>query len=102
MVTVKDHFQYETNARMKTWTALLGIAFCAMLFIPHRDAAAEERGRSQNAATTVGYSAVPAVRHYPVYRIPLRVHLGQSGRSPAEFKAILKEINDIWLSQAGI
>jgi hypothetical protein len=30
------------------------------------------------------------------------VHLGESGRSPAGFKEILEEINDIWLSQAGI
>jgi hypothetical protein len=102
MVTVKDHFQYETNTCVKPGTVLLSIAFSLLLSILHRDSAADERGRSQNAATTVGYSAVPAFRHYPVYRIPLRVHLGQSGRSPEEFKAILEEINDIWLSQAGI
>jgi hypothetical protein len=30
------------------------------------------------------------------------VHLGESGRSPAGFKEILEEINEIWLSQAGI
>jgi hypothetical protein len=40
--------------------------------------------------------------HDPVYRIPVRVHLGGSGRGPAAFQAILEEINDIWLSQAGI
>jgi hypothetical protein len=67
----------------------------------HRDAAAEERGRSQNVAT-IDYSVVPIFRDDPVYRIPLRVHLGESGRSPAEFVAILEEINDIWLPQAGI
>jgi hypothetical protein len=38
----------------------------------------------------------------PVYRIPLRAHLGASDRSPQEFKDILEEINHIWLSQAGI
>jgi len=39
---------------------------------------------------------------HPVYRIPLRVHLGGSGRPPAQWSAILAEINVIWLSQAGI
>lgn len=38
----------------------------------------------------------------PVYRIPLRVHLGQSARAPAHWRPILEEINTIWLSQAGI
>jgi hypothetical protein len=38
----------------------------------------------------------------PVYRIPLRVHLGKSGRRPDEFRPMLEEINQIWLSQAGI
>jgi hypothetical protein len=38
----------------------------------------------------------------PVYRIPLRIHLGMSSRPPAEWAAILEEINTIWLSQAGI
>jgi hypothetical protein len=40
--------------------------------------------------------------YVPVYRIHLRVHLGKSGRYPAEFKEILDEINHIWWSQAGI
>jgi hypothetical protein len=102
MVTVKDHFQYVANTRMKTGTVLLCISFCAMLFLLHRDSAAEELGSSQNAAKTVGYPAVPASGYGPVYRVPLRVHLGESGRSPEEFTVILEEINDIWLSQAGI
>jgi len=38
----------------------------------------------------------------PVYRISLRVHLGESSRTPQDFKDILDEINHIWLSQAGI
>jgi hypothetical protein len=38
----------------------------------------------------------------PVYRIPLRVHLGASDRAPHEFMTILDEINRIWLSQTGI
>lgn len=38
----------------------------------------------------------------PVFRIPLRVHLGKSRRPPKEWRPILEEINLIWLSQAGI
>jgi hypothetical protein len=38
----------------------------------------------------------------PVYHIPLRVHLDESARSAAAFTEILKEINHIWWSQAGI
>ena len=38
----------------------------------------------------------------PVYRIPLRVHLGGSARPTEEWVSILEEINSIWLSQAGI
>ncbi len=37
-----------------------------------------------------------------VYRIPLRVHLGKSGRPVKEWIPVLEEINHIWLSQAGI
>lgn len=38
----------------------------------------------------------------PVYRIPLRVHTGQSNLTNAELGPILAELNSIWLSQAGI
>ena len=38
----------------------------------------------------------------PVYRIPLRVHLGDSNRPQMEWIPILEEINTIWLSRAGI
>ncbi len=38
----------------------------------------------------------------PVYRINLRVHLGNSSRTPEEFRPIFSEINKIWYSQAGI
>ncbi|HYA86852.1 MAG TPA: hypothetical protein VEI57_07310 [Nitrospirota bacterium] len=38
----------------------------------------------------------------PVYHIPLRVHLNESERSASAFTDILGEINNIWLSQAGI
>ena len=38
----------------------------------------------------------------PVYRIPLRVHLGNSRRPTEQWLPILQEINTIWLTQAGI
>jgi len=38
----------------------------------------------------------------PVYRIPLRVHLGDSNRPQRAWIPILEEINTIWLSRAGI
>lgn len=38
----------------------------------------------------------------PVYHIPLRVHLADSGRPVGEFPAVFAEINRIWRSQAGI
>ncbi len=37
-----------------------------------------------------------------IYRIALRVHIAKSSRPPQEFVPIFKEINDIWLNQAGI
>jgi hypothetical protein len=49
-----------------------------------------------------GLAASIAPGYAPVYRIPLRVHLGNSSRTPAQWLPILQEINDIWLSQAGI
>ncbi len=54
-------------------------------------------------------AGIGAVRTYqagqvlkPVYRIPLRVHLGGSARPVEEWLPILEEINAIWLPQAGI
>ena len=94
---MNDRFQHRTCVM----TVLL-IAVCAVLFFSACNAAAQERGRSQYVTASIDCSVVPTLLHYPVYRIPLRVHLGESGRSPAEFKVILEEINDIWLSQAGI
>ncbi len=38
----------------------------------------------------------------PVYRLPLRIHLGASARPLDDWRPILGEINEIWLSQAGI
>lgn len=56
--------------------------------------------------TAAGPEAAGASAHEPslapVYRIPLRVHLDKSGRKPSDFVEIFDEINEIWLTQAGI
>jgi hypothetical protein len=47
-------------------------------------------------------ASLPRNIRRPIYRIPLRVHLEKSGWRRDEFLPMLEEINDIWLSQAGI
>ena len=51
-----------------------------------------------------GGSGINAASAYPgfVYRVPVRVHLGESRRPVSEFGAVLGEINRIWHRQAGI
>jgi hypothetical protein len=64
---------------------------------------AQDPARPQQLTSVHGNSS--SASPFPlgsVYRIPLRVHLGESSRSPQEFRDILDEINRIWLSQAGI
>ena len=46
--------------------------------------------------------AMKAPHLQPVYHVPLRIHLGQSGRPLAEWPPVLAEINHIWLSQDAI
>lgn len=99
MITMKKRFPQRTRAL--TGTAILFIAFCAVLSLSARNAAAQERGPSQRAAMAIDGPARMTLPD-PVYRIPLRVHVGKSGRSPGKFKVVLEEINDIWLTQAGI
>jgi len=88
--------------RMKLVMVTVLIVLCTGIFVSSRNAATQDRGQSQPVLAAIDCSVAPTLLHYPVYRIPLRVHLGKSGRSPEEFKPILREINDIWLSQAGI
>jgi hypothetical protein len=99
-VAVVTH-RFQQITRILTRTAL-SIAFTTILSFSPRHAAAGEQGRSQPVLAAIDCSRVPILPHDPVYRIPLRVHLGESMRSPEDFKVILEEINDIWLSQAGI
>ena len=81
---------------------MLFILFCAILSLLSPNAEALEPDPSQQVKAVIDGPVIPTVHHDPVYRIPLRVHLGESGRSPEDFMAILEEINGIWLSQAGI
>lgn len=49
---------------------------------------------------TAGRGAEPPMS--PVHRVPLRVHLGNSGLSGQELAAVLEEMNWIWWSQAAV
>ena len=72
---------------------VLGLA----VFLSACPALAGENAPASRVARAVG----PAPAR-PVYHVPLRVHLGGSGRGTAEFLPLLEEINKIWLDQAGI
>ncbi len=85
-----------------TGTRMFFISFCAVLSLSSPNAAEREPGPLRQAKAAIDGPVAPTLRHAPVYRIPLRVHLGESGRSPGDFIAILDEINSIWLTQAGI
>ncbi len=77
--------------------ACLGLA---LLFFPGFAFAQENTPVPRSVPPRIAGPA--AVHPLPVFHIPLRVHLGDSGRSVAECRPILEEINEIWLSQAGI
>jgi hypothetical protein len=82
-------------------TALLSMVVLALLSLDIVSAA-QDPAPPQPASVHIDGSSAPSFPPGPVYRIPLRVHLGESDRSPHKFKDILDEINHIWLSQAGI
>ncbi len=88
-MTGKVRFQQRTRV---AGSFVLFITFCVILSLSSPTA----------AAPNIGSPGVPDFLRDPVYRIPLRVHVGASGRSPEDFTAIIGEINDIWLPQAGI
>jgi hypothetical protein len=98
--SLTDRFQQWT--RIMTRRPILFILFCAVLSLLTPNAEALEPDPSHRVKATIDDPVVSTLHHDPVFRIPLRVHLGESGRSPEDFIAILDEINDIWLSQAGI
>ena len=83
-------------------TALLSTVVLALLS-PDAVSTAQDPFRPQQLASVhVDSSSLSSFPRSPVYRIPLRVHLGESSRAPQDFKDILEEINHIWQSQAGI
>ena len=79
--------------------------FCAE---PVRAASSSDSPEGKQVADNAHTVSLPDIefgdipRYTPVYRIPLRVHLDKSDRAPWDFTDIFKEINHIWLSQAGI
>ena len=70
--------------------------------LPRGAASGDDAARPQHASLSADHPEAPFPSHVPVYRILLRVHLNESSRRPEAFKPILEEINEIWLSQAGI
>ena len=82
-------------------TLLLMMAILAML-LPCTVSTALDPAGQQLVSVPIDGCSSPPFPLGPVYRIPLRVHIGESKRSMQEFRDILNEINHIWLSQAGI
>jgi hypothetical protein len=83
-------------------TALLSTVLIALLFPETVSTAQDPAQPQQLASVRIDSFSTSSFPSGPVYRIPLRVHLGESSRAPQDFKDILDEINHIWLSQAGI
>lgn len=71
----------------------------SILILGHKSLDAIEPEKAIRLVTTSTNETPPYV---PVYRIPLRVHVGNSGRSPSQFVMIFDEMNSIWWAQAGI
>jgi len=81
-------------------SVLMFISICsAYLFVefPAANAAETELNRPVNASP-----ANDTPPFLPVYRIPLRVHIGKSGHSGPQLAEIISEINSIWWLQAAI
>jgi len=102
VIIAKKHYQQwdRLQAILKN-TALLPMVILVLLS-PDAVSAAQDIAQQQLAADHIDGCIAPSFPLGPLYRIPLRVHLGESGRNLQEFKDILDEINHIWLSQAGI
>ena len=102
MIIVRRYCRHQDRfqAILKN-TALLSTVFLALLSLDSVSAA-QDPAQPQLASVHIDGSSAPSFPLGPVYRIPLRIHLGASDRNPQEFKDILDEINHIWLSQAGI
>lgn len=99
---VKGYYQHRDRLQaVLKKNALLSMAVLALLSLD-AVSAAQDTAQQQPASVHIDGCPAPSFPPGPVYRIPLRVHLGESGRNPEEFKDILDEINHIWLSQAGI
>jgi hypothetical protein len=78
---------------------ILFLLVAGILILKHTQSSAIEPEKAINIKTASNDKTPPYV---PVYRIPLRVHVGKSGRRPSQFRMILDEMNRIWWAQAGI
>jgi hypothetical protein len=102
VIVVKEYYQHRDRlqAVLKS-TALLSMVVLALLSMDVVSVA-QDTAQQELPSVRIDGCTSPSFSLGPVYRIPLRVHLGESGRNLQEFKDILDEINHIWLSQAGI
>ena len=66
------------------------------------DSDAAPPGTPDAAPPAIDATPVEPPPYLPLYRIELRVHIGQSGLALDEFAPILEEVNLIWRSQAGV
>jgi hypothetical protein len=70
-----------------------------------RPSVAGTGGAMSNAGSSAaigGAAGLSMSAFSPVYRVPLRVHIGESKLSDADLGPIFDELNRIWLEQAGI
>ena len=93
---------YHTFQIILKNTALWSAVLLALLSSDAVSTAQDSAKSQRLASVRIDSSSASSSPSSPVYRIPLRIHLGESGRSPKDFRVILSEINHIWLSQAGI
>jgi len=69
---------------------------------PDTASGAGAAGATGAAGTTDATDVQPGSSFDTVFRIPLRVHVGMSDLTEPELRPILREMNSIWLAQAGV
>jgi hypothetical protein len=72
------------------------------------DASVQDAGASADASADADRAdagqdaSAPELPFTPAFRIPLRVHRGDSGLSGAQLASVLEEMNEIWWKQAAV
>ncbi|MET0342141.1 MAG: hypothetical protein ABW252_14145 [Polyangiales bacterium] len=84
---------------LPAFSFLLLASSCAPLDDDAYERDLDDDALQQVAAAPAASSALPFER---TYRIPLRVHRGDSGLAPQALASVLEEVNEIWLRQAAV